>query len=724
MTSDAPEARSCASFAIEGMSCASCAARIERVLARESGVATATVNYAAGTLSLEWDPRHFDAARAKARIEALGYRAHERGGDNTEEELVGLRIRLALSAFFCMNAMLPSLVLYVGAVDASDARARWWLAFATGVLTLPTLAFGGAPFLAGAVRSLRQHAPGMDLLVSLGAVATFAYSAVVLSLGSSDVYFDTSGMIVTFLLLGRLIERSARKRGIDSVHSLLSLSPPLAHRIDDGGLETDVDARTVEPGARIRIRPGERVPLDGRVETGESYVDRSLLTGEARPLRVASGDLVEAGTLNHDGVLLLEVTNAVGSRALDRIAGAVDRLLARRAPMQALADRFAAKLTVVVLVTAALTALVNRALTGSTSIALLRAVAVLVVACPCALGLATPMALLVAAGRAARRGILFRDGDAIERAARIDSIVFDKTGTLTTGAPIVTDLLPAPGVTRDELVASAALAEQGSEHPFARAIRASTEAPLVLAGAARTFPGKGVEWRGTDGTLIRVGAFLFVRELASAAAPDLHAPHTIPASKSAVHVASAGRWLGTILVADAVRADAAGAASALHRRGIACAIASGDREEVVADVAHRLGITAARGAVDPEEKAAMLEVSRREGRVVAFIGDGLNDGPAIAAADCGIAAHGATDVALGAAHVVIRAEGISHVVEALDLARKTRRVMKQNLGWALGYNVIAIALASAGLVTPVMAAAAMATSSITVVLNSLRLGRT
>ncbi|MDF2697204.1 MAG: Lead, cadmium, zinc and mercury transporting ATPase, partial [Labilithrix sp.] len=444
-----------ASFNIEGMSCASCAARIERSLSRESGVLAATVNYAAATLSLTWDPRLFDADQAKARVEALGYRArareHEHEQDGADRELVGLRIRLAASVFFCMNAMLPALVLYVGAVEDSDIRARWWLAFATGVLTLPTLVFGGWPFLVGAVRSLRQRAPGMDLLVSLGAVATFVYSAALLALGSPDVYFDTSGAIVMFLLLGRLIERSARKRGVDAVRSLLSLSPPTAHAVDVGGVEADVDARTVEAGARIRIRPGERIPLDGRIETGESYVDRALLTGESRPSRVTSGDVVEAGSLNLDGVLLLEVTNTVGSRALDRIARAVDGLLARRAPLQALADRFAERLTVTVLVTAAVTALMNRALTGSTSTALLRAVAVLVVACPCALGLATPMALLVAAGRAARRGILFRDGDAIERAARVDSIVFDKTGTLTTGAPTVTDVLPAPGVTHEEL---------------------------------------------------------------------------------------------------------------------------------------------------------------------------------------------------------------------------------------------------------------------------------
>lgn len=706
-----------ATFAVEGMSCASCAARIERVLAREEGVVAASVNYAAATLSLQWDPLLFDAARARARVEALGYRARERAGDRGDDELVGLRLRLAASAFFCMNAMLPSLVLYVDAVEASDVRARWWLAFATGVLTLPTLVFGGSPFFAGAVRSLRQRAPGMDLLVSLGALATFLYSVVVLALGSSEVYFDTSGAIVTFLLLGRLIERSARKRGVDAVRSLLSLSPPTAHLLDPSGVETDVDARTVSAGARIRVRPGERVPLDGRIEIGESHVDRALLTGEARPLRVVPGDLVEAGTLNQDGVLLLEVTNAVGSRALDRIARAVDVLLSRRAPMQALADRFAERLTVAVLITAALTALVNRALTGSTSVALLRAVAVLVVACPCALGLATPMALLVAAGRAARRGILFRDGDAIERAARIDAIVFDKTGTLTTGAPVVTDVLPAPDVTRDELLAAAAVAEQGSEHPFARAIRASTPAPRSLDGSARTFPGRGIEWRGMDGRTIRVGSLAFVSELAR---PVIAAE---PPSSSAVHVASTGRWLGTILVADALRPDAAEAIAALRHRGIACAIASGDREAVVADVARQLGITAYRGGVDPEEKAAMIEAARAEGRFVAFIGDGLNDGPAIAAADCGIAAHGATDVALGAAHVAIRAEGISHVVEALELARRTRRVMKQNLGWALSYNVVAITLASAGLVTPVIAAIAMATSSISVVLSSLRLGR-
>lgn len=687
------------------------------------GIVDVQVNLAARTLAVEREegssPPDVPGAVRRAGYGAIPVAplpASSAGEQRQEPEVVWLQIRLAVAIFFGMSAMLPSIVVYLGAVDAAEARVHWALAAASGALSVPVVFFSGWPFLTRALSSVRRLAPGMDLLVASGALATFVYSVVVLARGSSAVYFDTAAGIVTFLLIGRLLESLARKRSLNAVDLLHALSPSAAHLLQVDGGVTDVETESVATGARILVRPGERVPLDGRVVSGTSHLDRSLLTGESMPVSVGEGDAVEAGTLNQRGALILDVTRAVGERALDRIAGMVDELLARRAPMQALADRVAARLTLVALIVAVLTGIALLLWGRGVELALLRSVSILVIACPCALGLATPMAVLVAAGRAARRGILFRDAATIERTADVTAVLLDKTGTLTQGRPAVVDVLPQGAWSAEDVLASAAIAESGSEHPIARAVVARM-APKYEHGEAHVIPGGGVVWRAETGRTIRVGTGAFLEAEGVSGVRE-------PARCSTVaHVAVDEEWLGTIVVADPVRPEAAAAITDLRALGVRVALVSGDSDAPTQDVAARVGITEVSSACSPDDKAEYVAAARRTGDVVAFVGDGLNDGPALAAADVGIAVSGATDVASAAAGVTLRAGGVERLVEALELARATRRTMRQNLGWAIGYNAVAIPFAGAGLVPPSFAALAMAASSLSVIANSMRLAR-
>jgi len=678
------------------------------------GVIDANVNYAAATLGVRLDTSVIAPSRVEEIVHDAGYEAAIIDDASKEPEDRGrgvLRTRLAVAAFFTIASMLPEMIAHLAGKEPSDPHVACCIALIAGILTVPVVSFSAWPFIVRALRSIRDRAPGMDLLIATGAVTTFGYSVVVLATGSSLVYFSTAGAIVAFLLLGRVIEDSARRRSVAAVRLLHALAPNVTHLIGEDTQEIDVATSSVPVGAKIRIRPGERIPLDGRVAFGSSNLDRSLLTGESTPVAVGANDVVEAGTLNLDGALVVEVVHTVGNRSLDEVARSVDLLLSHRAPMQALADRVAGKLTVVVLVVASATALATWIVSHDVATALARAVAVTVIACPCALGLATPMAVLVAAGRSARRGILFRDGASIERTADVTALLFDKTGTLTVGHPTVRGVIAASGHTRDEVLACAAMAEASSEHPVARAIVHA--APKVEAnGSTRAIAGHGVEWIGDDGHCIRVGRRTFV---ASSAGPEPVTPHTV------AHVSRDGEWIGVIVVDDPPRSEARRVVAEMRRRGLRIAMITGDRREVADDVAGRLGITEVVADCDPAEKARTVERWRQDGEVVGFAGDGLNDGPALAAADVGFAIDRATDVAQAAASVVLRGGGIEQILVAVDIARATRRIMRQNLAWALVYNSLAIPGAVAGFIPPSVAAFAMAASSLSVVANSLRL---
>jgi heavy metal translocating P-type ATPase len=685
-------------------------------------VSGASVNFATRTLAVTLAPDANGATEpaVRARLDRMGYRVqpllegHQgaRAEASGDQEVLRLARRLAIVGFFAMNAMLPGAALYMGAAQVGLEATG--LAIASGLLALPALAVGGAELVRHAAREIRSGAPGMNALVVAGVLLTTAASLAAVIQGRSEVYFDTAAMIVVFALLGRLLEAYARRRGMGAVQALRSLAPPRT-TVVGAHAPVVVEVQDVVVGDVVRVGAGERFALDGVVVAGSSFVDTSMLTGEWEPQLARAGALVHAGCRNHDGILDVRVTMPLGGRRIDAIAAAVDVFLGRRAPLQHVADRLARMLGAGASVAAlAAFSLVAWSEGGRSAHAWLRAASVLVVACPCAIGLAVPMVLVVAAGRAAQRGVMFRDTRAIDKLATITDVVLDKTGTLTDGAPTLSKIVTAAGVDGQWLARLAARVEEGVDHPFAAALRGAT-APLDLPGTASVRPGRGVVFATVHGDY-RAGSARWLRE------EGVDMAEAASIASSAVHVSRGDRWLGAFVFEDTLRQDLERAIHALSGRGLALHIVSGDTAPAVARAAHAAGITADMLATEqrPEEKASYVEELRGRGRRVAFVGDGINDGLALVAADVGIAIDGATELATEAADVVVIEGGLGALVGALDLARTTRRAMRMNLGWAIGYNVAAIPAAAAGLLTPAVAAAIMALSSVSVVLGALQ----
>ncbi len=699
---------------VRGMSCASCATGLERALTRVPGVEHATVSYAAERATL--DVTSPDVRRAiETKIRERGYEVvppkAEPAPDADAGHVDRLLVRLVITAFFTMMAMMPAAVVLLGVDAAGSTTTARWLALASALLALPAILVGGLPPLRRALRSLRH--PGMDLLIATGTLVTYGYSLVVLARGGHAVYFDTAAMIVSFALLGRVLEQRARRHGIGAVRALDALLPRLAHLVvNASGPERDVPVEALATSDLVRVRAGERVPIDGVVREGTSLVDAAVLTGEWAPRAIHPGDPIAAGLLLLDGTLLVEVERVVGQREVDMIRRAVDNLLSSRAPMQRLADALAARLAWTVLTLAALTFVATRLALGPGASAWMRAVAVVVVACPCALGLATPMAIAVAAGRAASRGILFRDGEAIELAAHIDRVFLDKTGTLTEGSPRVTSVTTA--LDRDEILRVASLLEGAVHHPLARALRDAAP-PANLQLAIEVVPGGGVIGRSGTATWI-IGSARFLRGRGI----DVTHDQVHECDETTVHVARDGLCLARITLDDALRPPAATAVRALVADNLRPILVTGDARSVAERVARAVGITTVHAEATPVDKADLVRAVRANGARVAFVGDGVNDGPALAAADLGIAVDSATDLAAECARIVLLDGGVERVAEALAIARRTRRRMRQNLAWALVYNLVAIPAAALGWISPSLAAAAMAASSLSVVANSLR----
>lgn len=690
---------------VRGMSCASCATGLERVLARLPGVQRASVSYATERATIDVSSPEVRAA-IEGRIRDRGYEVVAPEAESASDEGDRLLVRLAITVFFTMMAMMPAAVVLLGVPAAGSVAVARLLALASAVLALPALVVGGLPPLRRALRSLKN--PGMDLLIAAGALVTYGYSLVVLVRGGHAVYFDTAAMILSFALLGRVLEERARRRGIGAVRALDALLPRRAHLVVGEQEEHDVAVEALVIADRVRVRAGERVPIDGLVREGTSLADAAVLTGEWAPRAIGVGERIAAGLLLLDGTLLVEVERPVGQREVDLIRRAVDGLLSSRAPMQRLADALAARLAWIVLALASLTLVGTGVWIGFGAEAWMRAVAVVVVACPCALGLATPMAIAVAAGRAASRGILFRDGEAIELAARIDRVLLDKTGTLTEGRPRVTSV--TTDLDREEILRVASLLETAVHHPIARALREAA-VPADLRMTIEVVPGGGVIGRGAATWM--VGSERFLRERGiSVALGEIDA--------TTVHVARDGLWVARITLDDALRPPVATAVRALVDDGLHPMIVTGDVRIVAERVARAAGIRDVHADATPVEKAAIVRAARAGGACVAFVGDGLNDGPALAAADLGIAVDSATDLAAECARIVLVEGGVERVGEALAIARATRRRMRQNLTWALVYNVLAIPAAAFGWISPSLAAAAMAASSLSIVGNSLR----
>jgi Cu+-exporting ATPase len=702
-------------YEIAGMRCAGCASRIERVLKKVAGDEV-VVNFATHRARVQ------DAVASSvvvAAVEKLGYQATPvvpaTPTAKTVRSRQGEAARRDLVVSFVFG--LPVLALGMLHLDFAGNGAI------QAVLTLLVLALPGRQFFVRAVKGLRHGIVGMDTLVALGCAAAFGASLASLIAGRHEYYFEAAAMIVSFILLGRHLEERARGASLDAIDRLRGLAAKQAVLLDEAGGERSVDVAAIKAGDRIVIRPGEKVPVDAVIIDGGSTFDESLVTGEAVPVAKTAGDPLLGATLNTGfHRVVARATAGTAGSVVARIAGFVEAAQASKAQMQRLADRIALYFVPTVLVLAALTLLVWRFGLGvDGGIALKNAIAVLVIACPCALGLATPMAMLVATGAAARKLILIRGAPGLERIGKLRTLVVDKTGTLTKGRPHVVTVLYEPGIEERLALAAAAAAERSSLHPIAMALIVHAEERGLRLPAPSFFeerPGLGVR-AVVDAVDCLVGSLQLMRG-AGVALPSgwLALEHD---ERSTVYVALDGKPAAAFVIDDELRPAAQAAMAALRKLGVRVVMATGDREAPARRVAQVLGIDEVHAGVQPEGKVALLRALKRRGEAVGMVGDGVNDAPALAEADVGIAIGTGADVAIDAALVVLPQGDLGLVAEAVSLSSRTVTVMRQNLAWAFMYNAFALPLAAFGKLSPMIASAAMALSSLSVVLNSLRL---
>ena len=727
-------------FDITGMTCAACSARVEKVLSRQPGVDKASVNLAlerADISGSELDSEGLAKAIGKAGFGAILRRTDfaaarladaERDAARRAEERQTL-LRLVTSALLTLPIVIGMLPMMTGLGDAWIG-AGWQAILTTGVMLA-----SGTRFWREALGALRGGSANMAVLVSLGTGVAYVWSlwvmtAPTLGLGAhhangmaSHLHFEAAAMVLTLVMLGKYLEARAKSGAAGALRALGKLQPDTAEKVVDATGKTEkVGIESLAIGDRIIIRPGTRVPADGRILEGRSSLDEAMVTGESLPVAREPGDMVVTGTTNADGVLTVEVTAAGDDTRLARMTRLVEEAQTGQAPVQKLVDRISAVFVPIILVIAAVT-FAGWLIAGyGVEPAMVAAVAVLVIACPCALGLATPTALVAGTGAAARAGILIRDIETLERATSIHAVAFDKTGTLTRGEPEITDILPADGVAPDELLALAASIEVASEHPLARAVirRAEHDGLTVpKADGIRAVPGMGL--KGTvEGTMIRVGsrAFLMTEAVNIPVEDDAQAAGTL------AHVARDDRWIGALRLADELREDADSSIAELTEANIKTVMLTGDNEPTARDIATRIGLSDFRAGLKPDDKLkAIREISQQTNGHAAFVGDGLNDAPALAAADLGIAMAGGTDAAREAADITLMRPDLRLVAASLDVAGKTRRTIRSNLVWALIYNLVGVPLAAFGILPPVFAGAAMAFSSVSVVTNSALMAR-
>jgi len=726
-----------AELRIRGMTCAACVRRIEKKLGQLPGVRTATVNLAAQKATVEYDPRRVTLDAIRAAVVEAGYGVQETTGIGPSLEELQLAERRHLWRLFGVALVLSlPLLWYMVAMLAN--RPGWIPAlllypYLQMALATPVQFGAGLFFYRDAWRSLRHRTANMSVLIALGTSAAYFYSAVVVfwghRFGQAEVYFETSALIVTLVLLGRLLEAVARGRTSEAIRKLMNLQPKRARVLGPEG-EREVPVEEVAVGDVVVVRPGESIPVDGTIVEGHSAVDESMLTGESIPAEKTVGDEVIAGTLNRFGTFKLRATRVGADTALARIVRIVEEAQGTRAPIQRLADAVAAHFVPAVLAVAALTFLgwYLAGDPGNLPRALINATAVLVIACPCALGLATPTSIMVGTGKGAELGILIRGGEHLERASRLDTIVLDKTGTLTKGEPTLTDVVPLgefAGRPR-ELLALAAAAELRSEHPLAVAVVEAARAAGLAPAEPEDFeavPGQGVV-AGVKGRRVLVGT----RKLMAAHGIDPKgaeeaAARLTDAGRTVVLVAADGALVGLLGLRDTVKEGAREAVAALQKMGLEVWMVTGDHSPTAAAVAREVGIAHVESEVLPEAKAEVVAALQRAGRKVGMVGDGINDAPALAVADVGFAIGTGTDVAMETAGITLVGGDLMGVVRAVRLSRAVLTNIRQNLFWAFFYNTAAIPVAALGYLSPVLAAGAMALSSVSVVGNALRLKR-
>ncbi len=717
---------------IDGMTCASCSARVERALLKVPGVLRASVNLATEHAEVIGDA---SAAALQRAVHDAGYEAHDLPAAEPEAPPpLASAWPVIAAALLSAPLLLPMLVAPFVA-DAHGWMLSGWLQLA---LATPVQFVLGARFYRAGWHALRSGSANMDVLVALGTSAAWGLSLVQLlrDHGTAHLYFESAAVVITLVLLGKWLEARAKRQTTDAIRALNALRPATA-RVRRDGAEHEVAIAALRVGDTVVVRPGERLPADGTVLEGASHVDESLLTGESLPLPKQPGDAVTGGAVNGEGLLVVRATAVGAESALARIVRLVESAQAGKAPIQRLVDRVSAVFVPVVVGLALITLLGWGLATGDWSAGLINAVSVLVIACPCALGLATPAAIMVGTGAAARLGILIKDAQALELAHGLRSIAFDKTGTLTEGRPTLIDALPVPGsgLTRAALIELAASLQAGSEHPLARAVLAAATAPVLPARDLHALPGRGLAGRVGERSL-QLGSARLMRELGiDAAALDAQAAPFQAEGRAVSWLADLGnddstaQLLGMFAFGDAIKPGAPAALAELKHLGLRTLMLSGDSRAAADAVGRALGIDDVRAEVLPGDKAAVIGSLKAHG-AVAMVGDGINDAPALAAADVGIAMAaglpgqgGGSDVAMQAAGITLLRGDLALVARAIAISRLTHAKIRQNLFWAFAYNVIGIPLAMLGLLSPVVAGAAMAASSVSVLGNALLLRR-
>ena len=729
---------------ISGMTCAGCVRAIERAVAAVPGVTRAEVNLATGTASVEYEALQADVAAIRAAVERAGYGARETQpaiteapGEEQQREAAVWKRKFILAAVFT----LPLLVIAMshGALVFPGGH---WMQLA---LTLPVVLYSGRQFFVSAWKGLRRRSADMNTLIAVGTGSAFLYSLVATiapgwidpraaTPGEVPVYFETAAAIITLILLGRFLEAKARRRTSSAIRGLLELQASTA-RVVRAGVEVDIAVEDVRVGDMIVIRPGERIPVDGEVVSGESEIDESALTGESIPVDKAAGDFVLSGTVNTTGSFRFRAHKVGSATMLARVVELVKKAQVSKAPIARLADVISGYFTPAVIGIAVITFGAWYLLAPAEDalrLAVLNAVAVLIIACPCAMGLATPTAVMVGMGRGAEHGILIKNAETLETLHKVRAVVFDKTGTLTTGKPKVTDVTSLGSLDENELLSAVASIERGSEHPLAKAIVAEAESrrlPWSHAEEFRAWPGVGVRAR-LDSRPWLVGRQSLLEQhgvdVGAAAIRDRMERD----GKTVIFASADGRLAGAIALADEIKPEAVAAVRRLKEADLKIALITGDNRQTARAIAAEIGVDAVRAAVLPDRKSQEVERLQSEHGAVAMVGDGINDAPALVQADVGIAIGAGSDVAIESADAVLIQDDLHTVAVAIKLSRKTMKTIRQNLFWAFVYNVVGIPVAAGlfypwtgWLLSPIIASAAMALSSVSVITNSLRLKR-
>lgn len=720
-----------ADFKISGMSCAACAARIEKGLKGMPGVYNAAVNYAAEKVTLEYNGNELTIGQIQDKVKKLGYEAHniadaseiDREKKVREEEIRGQRSRFILSAVLSFPLLLGMILHSLGNMGGIvDFLMNPYVQL---VLATPVQFVAGWPFYRGAYVALRNGSANMDVLVVLGTSAAYLFSIANMLTGDPHLYFETSAILITLIILGKLLEATAKGRTSEALKALMGLQAKTARVVRDGE-EMDIPVESVLVGDVIAVRPGEKVPVDGVIIEGTSTLDESMLTGESIPVDKKAGDEVVGATINKLGTFRFQATKVGKDTALAQIVRIVEEAQGSKAPIQRFADVVSGYFVPIVVAIAVLTFAGWYFIfdPGNFTRALINFTSVMVIACPCALGLATPTSIMVGTGKGAEYGILIKGAEHLENAHRLTTIVLDKTGTITKGQPELTDIVALSGLSDMEILQMAARAEKNSEHPLAQAIvkygqqqGMSLEDPEMFTA----IPGHGVEVI-IGGKKLLVGTRKLMRENNVEIEGAMSEVERLEQQgKTVMLLAVEQEIAGLIAVADTVKENSAQAVAELQKLGIEVWMLTGDNERAAKAIAGSIGITNVLAEVLPEHKAEKVEALKREGKVVAMVGDGINDAPALATADVGFAIGTGTDVAIEAADITLMRGDLNGIVAAIKLSKATMRNIKENLFWALVYNSVGIPIAAAGYLSPVIAGAAMAFSSVSVVLNALRL---